>query len=113
MQKRKYDLYKKEYNCQIKEYHRDDIEFRKILKFLNVKDVNELISNFNTIKGEYQSLHSQFKFYNAEVSNLNNSLTNYENDLNDLYEKIKQKQVTVKIYLKIVVFLKNYSYLCI
>ena len=93
MQKRKYDLYKKEYNCQIKEYHRDDIEFRKILKFLNVKDVNELISNFNTIKGEYQSLHSQFKFYNAEVSNLNNSLTNYENDLNDLYEKIKQKQI--------------------
>ena len=92
MQKRKYDLYKTEYKWQLKEFLRDDLEFRKILKFLKVKDVNELISNFNTNKGEYQSLHSQFKFYNAEISNLNNSLTHYENDLNDLHEKIKQKK---------------------
>ena len=92
MQKRKYDLYKTEYNWQLKEFLRDDLEFRKIFKFLKVKDVNELISNLNTNKGEYQSLHSQFKLYNAEISNLNNSLTHYENDLNDLHEKIKQKK---------------------
>lgn len=96
LQKRKYELYKKEYDWQIREYHKDNIEFKKILIFLNVKDINELISNFNTIKGEYQSLHSQFKFYNAEVSNLNNKLTQFENDLAEVKEKIRLKELEEK-----------------
>lgn len=96
LQKRKYELYKKEYDWQIREYHKDNIEFKKILMFLGVKDINELIQNFNTIKGEYQSLHSQFKFYNAEVSNLNNKLTQCENDLAKVKEKIRLKELEEK-----------------
>ena len=85
-------MIKRDIDWNKRDYLKNYIQIMKILFYLKVNSINELIPTFNHIKEEYQGLHTKFSYYNLEISKLNNIFTQQEKKLNDIKLKIKIKK---------------------
>ena len=92
LQKKTYGIIKRDIDWNRKDYIKNLIHINEILYYLKVNSINELIQTFNHIKEEYLDLHSQFRYYNFEISKLNNILTKQNIKLNDIQNQIKVKK---------------------
>ena len=87
-----YKIIQRDIDWNKKDYYKNYIQIMKILFYLKVNSINELIPTFNHIKEEYQGLHNKFAHYNLEISKLNNRLTQQEKRLNEIKKKIELKR---------------------
>lgn len=96
LQKKKYEVYYNDYLWYRKIYSKSKMGILRLLKMLRIKNMDCLINKSITLKGKYQSLLSQFNFYNNELSNLNYILTKVTSDLINVQQQISQKQIVKK-----------------
>ena len=86
-----YKIIKRDIDWNKKDYFKNYIQIMKILVYLKVNSITELIQTFNHIKEEYQGLHNKFAYYNLKISKLNNILTQQEKRLNGIKKRIRLK----------------------
>jgi len=91
-------MIKRDIDWNKRDYLKNYIQIMKILFYLKVNSINELIPTFNHIKEEYQGLHTKFSYYNLEISKLNNIFTQQEKKLNDIKLKIKIKKKNKELH---------------
>lgn len=82
---------KKYYALVLKDYHQLHIALLKIFKALKVKKLTDVITNFNKIRDNYQNLNSSFFYSNFEIAKLTSTLSELENELKDVDNKIEIK----------------------
>lgn len=82
---------KKYYALISKDYHQLHISLLKIFKALKVKHLTDVITNFNKIRDNYQNLKSSFFYSNLEIARLTGTLSELDNELKDVNNKIELK----------------------
>jgi hypothetical protein len=75
----------------LREFLKTNIKLLHIYRSLEVTDLDDIIQKFNKQRFEYQKLYSQFQDLNKVIALLNQSETDYKNELNQIIKMIQNK----------------------